>query len=169
MKARLWGAGTLLLMLLTSYPASARQSGGAQKGPARTGANTIERLRRMSPEERKKALEKLPPERRRQAEERLRRLDRMSAAERDDLERRYDNFQRLPSARQELARKMFRNFNDLPPDRRNDVRAGFERLRRMSSAERSAFLKSREFSQQYNRREQAILEDYAELLQSPQL
>ncbi|MBI4893644.1 MAG: DUF3106 domain-containing protein [Acidobacteria bacterium] len=129
--------------------------------------NAVERLRAMPPDERRKALEKLPPDRRKQAEARMEELDRMSPEERGELARRYDSFQRLSAADQEKARKLFRDLNDLPGDRREALRLAIGHIHEMSSAERTGFLGSAEARSRYNRKERTLLQDYVALLEAP--
>ena len=50
----------------------------------------LDRLERMSPEERQRALEKLPPERRQRIEERLRRYESLTPEERERIRRQFE-------------------------------------------------------------------------------
>lgn len=134
---------------------------------AQSPATPIERLRAMSPEERRRFLDRLPPGRRRQVEDRMHTLDRLSPAEQQELDRRYEFFQRLPPARQQDARRLYHDLTALAPDRHAAVRSQLDRLRLMSSAERAGYFRSSPFKSAFSRKERAILEDYVSLLEAP--
>lgn len=153
----------LLLALSAPFMVAQRRPGP----PPKAQPNLVERLRAMPPEERRRLLDRLPPDRRRQAEERMGRLDRMTPEEQHELSRRYQFFQSLPPARQEEARQLYRDLTALPPDRHTAVRRELDQLHAMSSGERANFFRSREFKSVYNRKERAILEDYVALLEAP--
>ena len=127
----------------------------------------IDRLRAMPPDERRRLLERLPPDRRKQVEDRMRSLDQMSSEEQQELDRRYEFFQRLPPERQEEARRLYRDLTALPPERYAAVRKQLDQLRLMSSGERADFFRSRPFKSAYARKERSLLEGYVALLESP--
>lgn len=127
----------------------------------------IERLRALPPAERRRLLDRLPPDRRKQAEDSMNRLDRMSPEEQHELDRRYEFFQKLPPGRQQDARRLYRDLTALPPERHSAVRRQIDLLRSMSSAERASFLSAPQSRSLYNRKERAILADYVSLLEAP--
>lgn len=99
-------------------------------------APAFERFRRLSPKDRKRALQGLPPDRARAVERRIERLDKMPADQRDRLEDQYNWFSRLPSDRKQAMREAFKRFRELPPDRQDTIRDAFQALRDVPEAER---------------------------------
>jgi hypothetical protein len=145
-----------LLLLLAPVPGAIAQ---VKREPG-----AVERLRRMSPDERKRALKQMTPERRKRAEQMMRKLDEMPEAEREEFERRYESFQRMPPQSQEKARVLFRRLNELPADRREALRREIEALRGLSSGEREEHLKGAGVRKRFNEKELGILRDYVRLL-----
>lgn len=88
----------------------------------------IERLRSMTPEQREKALSRLPPERRAMVEQRLNRIEQLPPEQRTQLEGRYQRFQSLPPARRLAVREELQNLRGLPPAerRRRFLDPGFQ-------------------------------------------
>jgi len=144
----------------------------AASGPASTpgsGKNKrtiVDRWNRMTPEERQKALAKLPPDRRKKIEEQLDNYNKMTPEERRELRSRYAMFNQLSPEKQNQARRLFQQFGKLPPDRQRPVKSEFETLRSMPEAERNARLNSDEFRSKYNSSEQGFLRNLSGLLSS---
>src|SRR5262245_26492977 len=142
-----------------------RPKGGPPGATARKGnRNIVDKWNRMTPDERQKALEKLPPERRQKIEQQLNRYNNLSPEERRQLRNRYQMFNQLPPEKQNQARRLFRLFGELPQERQGMVRGEFETLRAMPEADRRARMNSDEFRNKYNSREQKILGDLSGLL-----
>lgn len=95
----------------------------------------------MNPEERQRALSKLPPQQQKQIQNRLDNLDRMNPAQRQ---------QQLERARQLEA---------LPPDRRQAVTRQIQSMNWMSIADQRQLLNSPEFAKNYSPAEQQIVRD----------
>lgn len=118
----------------------------AQKKEQR--AQEIDRFQKMTPAERRQALDKLPPERRARIEQRLERtemrLQRMKPAERQNLRRRYESFQALPA------------------DRKQAVRQEIRQLRALSPEERKKRLQSPETKKRFNEDERRLLEEVSD-------
>ena len=130
-------------------------------------AAVIERWNNMTPEQRRKALDRVPPERRRRIEEQLEQYSNMSPEERRALRFRWEMFNQLPPDRQEEARRLFRQFNLLPVERQSQLREEFQQLRAMPEGERRTRLESSEFRASYTPREQRILGAFARMLEPP--
>ena len=123
-----------------AIPKVARPGAKAAKQIPRSIPNAqIERLQRMTPEQREKALASLAPERRARIEKQLNRLDQLSPQQRQQLEKRFDALQSLPPARQRA------------------VRQEVQSLRNMPFAERRARLASGEFQRLYSPEEQDLI------------
>jgi hypothetical protein len=121
----------------------------------------------MTPEQRNRILERLPPERRKQVQERLQQYDQLPPQERETLRRRLEMFAQLPPQQQEAARKLFGRFNKLPEDRRKLVGEEFRQLRLMDDPDRRARINSDEFRSKYTLAEQQLLQDLSSLLAAP--
>jgi hypothetical protein len=102
--------------------AQARKAPKGIPGPA-------QRFMNMTPEERERALARLPPERRAQIEQRLNRLAQLPPEQREELQRRYQAFRSLPQDRQDAVRLELQSLRALPPRLRQRRLAspGFQR------------------------------------------
>lgn len=137
------------LLLLPAAPAVAQNKlvpkagkiGKQPRTPKGIPNPVIDRLMKMSPEERDKALSNLPPERRQQIEQRLNQLDRLTPEQRDVLDRRYQALQALP------------------PVRRQAIRQELQYLRSLRPVERRARINSEEFQQNYSPDEQRLIRE----------
>jgi hypothetical protein len=100
-----------------------------RKAPRGIPGPAVQRLLNMTPEEREKALARLPPERRAQIEQRLNRLAQLPPEQRAELQQRYQAFQSLPRDRQDAVRLELQSLRALPPRLRQRRLAspGFQR------------------------------------------
>jgi hypothetical protein len=115
-----------------------------KKAPKKTVAplaagRALDRWEKMTPEQRQRALDRMPPERRAQMEERLNRLE------------------QLPPEQKEQLKQRYREFQALPRDRQDAVRLEIQALRSMRPAARIARVNSPAFQRQYSPDEQKIL------------
>lgn len=127
----------------------------------------LERWSRMTPEERQRALEKLPPERRERIEQQLKRYQSLSPEERQRLRARMEAWDRLPPEERDQRRELFRRFSSLPDDRRPMVRRELNYLRNLPEADRQARLASEAFRNRYSPEEQLLLREMAGKLSEP--
>jgi len=127
----------------------------------------MERLSRMSPEEREGMLKRLPPDRRALLEDRLREYDQLPQEAKDRLRREYNGFRQLPPEKQDEVRKMFRKFSELAPDRRRQLRRELMQLRDMPADKRGLVLNSERFRSEYSEEERDLLEHLSGALPSP--
>jgi hypothetical protein len=170
---RSFGLNSILLLglatgLFGQHPMGhATPNSAAPAGAPGSGKNkrtVVDQWNRMTPEEREKALSKLPPERRKKIEEQLDQYKNLSPAEKRDLRSRYANFNQLPPEKQNQARRLYQQYGKLPADRQAPVQSEFENLRSMPEAERNARLNSDEFRNKYNAGEQGLLRNFSALL-----
>jgi hypothetical protein len=170
------GSAMLAVVLAAGLPAQRPPARPAQKLPpppmggvraARQGA-LIERWNQMPPEERRRALDRLPPERRQKIEEQLERYQNLSPEQRQQLRFRAEMFNQLPPERQDVARRLFRQFNQLPPDRQGLLREEFRTLRALPDEDRRNRIESDDFRGRFNPREQRFLRGFADLLNPAQ-
>jgi len=155
-----------LFVCLAARPLAAQQ--GARPAPKLGNPGTLVRqLMRMSPEQRERALEKLPPQRQAQIRERLQEFDNLPKAEQQRRLQLSEHFANLPPEKQDLVRRQIQAFNQLPDDRRRVVGAAFQRLRRLPEAERQARLASPQFQARFSPTEQQMLADLSSNLPPP--
>ena len=140
------------------------------KGAARVnnpGASVAQRLMRMTPEQRERALEKLPPQQQAQIRQRLERLDNLPAQQRERVIQQYQEFQSLSPEKQSLVTRQIQAINHLPEDRGAVVRAELQRMRRMPENEREARIASEDFKNRFTPAEQQMLSDISSSLPLP--
>ncbi len=138
-------------------------SGKAAKAPVKS---TLERLSAMTPEQRRRVLDKLPPERQKVVIERLENYEKLPPAERQRLNDQYRVFRKLPPERQDEMRRLFRRFNNLPEDRKSIMQQDFQNLRGLPEPERRARMRSEEFRMKYTVPERRLLSEMADLVAS---
>jgi hypothetical protein len=109
--------------------------------PAQIPDAQVNRLMKMSPDEREKVLANLPPQRRQALEQRLTKLDQLPPEQRAELDRRFQEFQKLS------------------PVRRQAVRDELQTLRGLRPAERRTRINSPEFREQYSPEEIQLMRD----------
>jgi len=148
--------------------AQGRHGAGMGRRPRaeRSGArNTpIEDFERMSPDEQKKALAKLPPERRQKIEEQLQTLKNLTPEQRSNLMQQYNRLNELPPGRQEAVRNALKKFGNQAPERQQAMRDELRALAPMTPEERQTRMGSPEFRNNYNHNEQQIIKDMSDLL-----
>jgi len=163
------------LLLLAAFPVLLPAQKGAAKAPPRPAAaakagkgqvprfanpgNVVQQLIQMTPEERERALEKLPPQRQAQIRQRLQQFDSLP---KQQQERRLAQLRQLASLSPEtqaLVRRQMQAFNQLPDDRKQVVGPEMQRLRRMSESERQARIASERFQNRFSPAEQQMMSD----------
>ncbi len=126
--------------------------------------NLVDRLQRMTPAERQRFLDRIPPDKRMQLERRMRELDKIPTDVRDRLRREYDEFQQLPPERQQAVRRVLREMNGLPPGRRGAVRAAVNFIRGLSAADRERRFQARPFKTRFDEDEQRLIKEAVDVL-----
>ena len=134
---------------------------------ALAGPTILDRLEAMSPEQRQRLLEKLPPERRQRLEARLKAYESLPQDQRDRLRRQFDTFRALTPEQKEDARRLFRHFMQLPPGRRQVLRREANRLSRLPWPKRQALIASPDFEHRYSPEERQILHALAAITPNP--
>ncbi|MDQ6663808.1 MAG: DUF3106 domain-containing protein [Acidobacteriota bacterium] len=155
-----------------SRPARPERSAQAPKNPRKEGqAGTQEgvvaplaKLDRMTPDERRKALEGLPPQRQQQIERRLNQYQQLPPEERQKLLDRKKRFDELPPEKQAEVRQVARQVSELPPNRRGQVRGELNLLRNMPESERRARMNGEEFRSKYSPAEQQMIREASSIL-----
>lgn len=109
-----------------SHPAENGRASGGGNATRENPAQQLERFQKMSPEDREKALKKLPPARRARVEQQLENLDRLTPQQRERRFRRLEAFQNLPPQRRQIVRQEIEDLRSLPPRLRRDRLYGSE-------------------------------------------
>jgi hypothetical protein len=169
----LWG----LLLLTSLFGAGPRERGdaaqresranGAKKAAPRNnqpGVQALQRLGRMTPEERQKALASLPPARRREILEKFREFQNLPPTARERLTPELERLQSLPPQRQNQVRRSLQQFRALPDDRKATVRQELGRLGAMPDEDRRARMNSEEFRNRYSPAEQQMIGNLSEVV-----
>lgn len=176
-KSRLVAASVFGGLILT-YSASAAQPKPAkaarpraQKAPAANknagnpaGNPALDRLSRMSPAEREKALANLPPDRRAQVLKRLQSYQTLSPQARARANTQLQRLQSLPPKQQNQVRGSLQKFQNLPDDRKAAVSSELDHLESMPEAHRQTRLASPEFKSQYSSSERQMIGDISQVL-----
>lgn len=148
------------MMLLSGGGAVAQRHPGKRIGPPPANG-MIERLNNMTPEQRKRALDRLPPERREKVQRRLENFNALPQEEKDRLREQYREFQKLPVERQDAIRRSFRQLTELPQERRPMVRREVMRLRQLTPEERTSRMDTNNFRSRFSDSERQIIQDLA--------
>jgi uncharacterized protein DUF3106 len=146
-------------LLILAGGVSAQRPGKRVGPPPANGL--IERLNSMSPEQRKRALDRLPPERRERVQRRLDNYNALSPEAKERLREEYQQFQKLPVERQDSIRRSFRQLVALPQDRKPVVRREVVRLRQLTPEDRASKMDSDDFRSRFSESERQIIRDLA--------
>lgn len=138
--------------------------GGALKAPRRASDEKIDTLERMTPADRQKALEALPPDRREKIETRLTHLQKLSPEKRAQLREELQKYRNLGPEQQKEVRQLAQKVRALPDDRRPVVKRELQVLRNMPEAERDSRVNSPGFKKKFSADEQEILRQSSNLL-----
>lgn len=171
MRLQMAAAGLVLsLMLVPGTSAQGRRGGGMKaraSRPEKASKPTktpIDDFEKMSPEERQKALDRLPPKQRQQVEERLKNFNQLPPGQQRTLKNMYNRLNQLPPARQEAVRGALNQFAQQPADRQQAMREELQGMAALPEDERQTRLASPEFRSKFNGKEQGIVRDMSDLL-----
>jgi hypothetical protein len=126
----------------------------------------IDDFERMSPEQRQRGLNRLPPAQRTKLEERLQRFHQLPPEQQRALRNLYNRLHELPTNQQESVRKAINRFSDQAPKRQQAMREELRSMAALPAPDREARMASQEFRQNLSRREQGIVRDMLPLLPS---
>lgn len=154
----------LIGMLVLAAALSAQVKGilRPRVGP-KARATQVEKFSHMSPQERKRAIEKLPPERQKQIERNVERYNQLSDEEKEKLRNRLEHFNSLSVEDQRRTRQLSREVTDMPEARRLEVRREMARLRRMNEEQRKKRLSSDQYKEKYSADEKRVIEELTAL------
>jgi len=156
------------LVLCLAAPVQGRQAGG-KSSKSRTekqtrGAETpIDEFMRMSPEEQREALDRLPPAERMRLQQRLQRFNQLPPRQQQTLRKLYDRLHQLPPDRQKAVRKSLNQFSQQAPGRRQAMRQELRSMAGLELEDRRARMATPEFREKFSEKEQGIIRDMSDL------
>jgi hypothetical protein len=153
-------SGLAAAVLFCSAAAGQGRRGAPHPAPAH-GPKAIDGLEELSPQQRQKIIDSLPPDRARKAQDRLDQLNRLTPEERARLKEQYGWFQQLPPERQEAMRKAFRKYSALAPERQDAVRQEFRRLQDLPTDARRDQVASQDFRSRFSKDERKLIQELA--------
>ena len=142
-----------------------RPAEGQPKRPASEAGNpaaspvALNRLLKLSPEQRTRALSSLPAPRRAQIEKKLEEYQKIPPQQRARELERYQRMHDLPPLKQQQVRASVQKLTLLPEHRRKLVQKQLNEMKSLSDADRSAMMNSEEFRSKFTPGEQQIIED----------
>jgi uncharacterized protein DUF3106 len=152
-------------------PASAQRARGGTRAPSTRAPHEqeddktpIDEFETMSPEQQRKALERLPPDQRQKLQERLKKFNSLPPEQQQALKTLYNRLHQLPPERQEAVRKAINKLSEQAPSRQQAMRSELRTMTALPPQERQAHLTSPDFRSRFNKKEQDILRDMSPLL-----
>jgi len=152
-----------------SKTSKAKPVPSADKGAAKATADAInagtpdvlERLAKLSPEQRNRALAALPPARRAKILQQLSDYLKMRPEERAKVLDRYHRMQALPPQKRAQVRVSLQQFAGLPQPRKALVRRQLNLMKGLSDSDRRTMMNSEEFRSKFTASEQRMIGDIA--------
>jgi hypothetical protein len=149
-------------------PAQAQARANGQKGQQppdnHPGEQLLDKLTRMTPEERDQALSRLAPARRAQLEQKIRSFQQLPMALQERTLDRLERLNRLPPQKQNQVRRSMKQFADLPEDRKMAINLELRHMSAMPDDERRSYMNTEEFRNRYSPAEQQMMSNLAEVL-----
>jgi hypothetical protein len=152
---------TAALLLLTPAFAQTRQP--KQANPQR-GEQLFDKLERMTPEEREKALSQLPPAQRANIEKRIRNFQKLPPAQQERRLEQLERLNSLPPKEQARVRRSMNQLTDLPDDRKMAINRERRNMSGMTDDERQAYMSTEQFRSRYSPSEQEMIGNLAKIL-----
>ena len=126
-------------------------------GPA--SPQNLEKLLKLTPNERTKALSSLPPARREQILAKLNDYQKIPPQRRARNLERLQRLQPLPPHKQAQVRASINRFATLPPPRHQFMQKQLNQMQGLSDSDRRALMNSEEFRSKFTPSEQQMIED----------
>lgn len=160
----------LVSSLALAPSALAQRRAGMQHRPARPerpvkpSKTPIDEFERMTPEERQRALDRLPPQQRKQLQERLQKFNQLPPEQQQNLRNMYTRLNQLPPEQQGKVREAINKFSQEPPGRQQAMREELRNLATLPQEDRQSRLSSPEFKSKFSGKEQQIVRQMSDLL-----
>ena len=141
-----------------------RNPGPRQDKSSKAEKTPIDEFQTMSPQDRQKAMDRMPPAQRQKLEERLQKFNQLPPEQQRTLKGMYNRLHELPPGRQDAVRKSVNRFSEQPAERRDAIRQELKGIGELPQQDRAARMASPEFRSKFNHKEQDIIRDMSELL-----
>jgi hypothetical protein len=149
-------------------PAPNKAPGGRQMGaPLINPATPAARLYKASPEERERALEKLPPNMQQQIRNQLQRFDSLAPAQQQLQLKWVERYSALPLEQQAAFKQQLQALQKLPEERRRPIATALRRLESMPDTQRRQELDSDEFKSRFSPDERKMISDLSVVMLPP--
>ena len=129
--------------------------------------NLVTRLYKASPEERERALEKLPPNMQEQFRNQLRRFDSLTPAQQQMQLKWVERYSALPKAQQDAFKLQWQALGKMTPEERRPIAAALRRLEGMPDEQRRKLLDSEEFKSRFTAEELKMISDISVVMLPP--
>lgn len=136
----------------------------ARSGAATPAVTPIDEFERMSPDQQRRALQRLPPGQRQKLQQRLQRFNQLPAEQQRTLRNLYNRLHQLPSEQQASVRKAINRLSEQAPARQQVMRDELRSMAALPRQDREAWVKSPEFRHRFSRREQGIIYEMTPML-----
>ena len=125
----------------------------------------LDRLLKMSPEQRQKALDRLnlPPQRRQNIERRLNEIQKLPPDMQNRARTRLEMLNSLPQPRQNQVRRSINQYAAAQPERKAQMNQALQRIAPMSDEDRRAYMNTEEFRNRFSPNEQQIIGNLSEI------
>ncbi len=138
-------------------PSKNRPQEPPEGGPA--SPQNLEKLLKLTPEQRNKALSSLPPARREQVLAKLKNYQKIPPQQRARELERFQRLQMLPPQKRAEVRASLKNFQTVPQPRHRQIQAQINQMSGLSDSDRRALMNSEEFRSKYTPSEQQMIGD----------
>lgn len=135
--------------------------------PLSNPGSPVARLYRATPEERDRALEKLPAKMQEQFRTQLEHFDAMPKAQQEILIKRAERFAALTPGQRAIFIQQMEALRKLPEDRRREIGLALRRLQPLSQEDRQKFFETDDFKGKISPEEQKIITGLAEVMTPP--
>ena len=146
----------------------APKGGGNALGPRiNNPGSPAARLYRMTPEERERALERLPAQRQEAIRRQLQYFDSLPKDQQEVMLSRTERFAALPPEKKRAFMQQMQTLNRLPKERHQMVGAVLRRLQSLPDAQREVIFNSPQFQNGFTPEEQQMIRDLSEVMLPP--
>jgi hypothetical protein len=150
-----------------------KNAGGAPGAAPKVGprltppGSPAARLYQATPEERERAIEKLPPAAQERVRNQLKYFDSLPKGQQEIMLRRTERLDALPPEKRRAFQQQMQNLQRLPIDRRQAVAGALRRLQVMPEEQRIQVLNSEQFKSRFSAEEQKMIADLSEVMLPP--
>ena len=157
--------GLLAGMVLADPQPQAKMHRKGLISPPAPQAMVLDKMRRMTPEEREQVLRNMPSARRQMFERRLEQWNRLESGQKQRLQGSLESFRSLTPEQQQTVRGLYRKFSEtMPEEKRGDGKRILVRLRNLEPDERKALLNAPRVKARFTDSERELLAEMAEKL-----